>query len=123
MDRLSRLEQRPLPDGGTLLVARTFGQRLLGLAGLRAMPADCALLIPGCESVHTAWMRFSIDAAFLDSSGAVVRVAEGVRPWRMAWCREAAAVVETRAGQAAALGFRVSASRSPAGPRPAARRA
>ena len=106
MDRLSRLEQRPLAGGGTLLVARTFGERLLGLAGLPAMPAGCALLIPGCDSVHTAWMRFPTDVAFLDASGGVLRVVEGLRPWRMAWCRHAAAVVETGAGHAAALGFR-----------------
>ncbi len=108
MDRLSRLEQRPLAGGGTLLVARTFRQRLLGLAGLRELPPHCALLITGCDSVHTAWMRFPIDVAFLDASGGVLRVAEDLRPWRLAWCRQAAAAVETRAGQAAALGFRLS---------------
>lgn len=123
MDRLARLESRPLRGGGRLYVARTFWQRLLGLAGLRAMPADCALLITRCDSVHTAWMRFAIDVVFLDFRGRVVRVVEGLRPWRAVGCPAAAAVVETRAGHAARLGFEAGTTGSPAGPTPGARRA
>ena len=46
-------------------VAESFAQRLLGLAGLPAIPARRGLLIPGCASVHTWGMRFAIDIAFL----------------------------------------------------------
>ena len=47
-------------------VAESFAQRLLGLAGLPAIPADRGLLIPDCASVHTWGMRFAIDVAFLE---------------------------------------------------------
>jgi uncharacterized membrane protein (UPF0127 family) len=105
MDRLSQLDRFPLPGGGRLLVARTFFQRLLGLAGLPSLAGDRALLLPRCSSVHTAWMRFPIDVAFLDADGRVVALAESVGPWRLVRHGGARAVVETRAGAARALGF------------------
>jgi len=104
--RLARLGQRPLPGGGRLFVAHSFGQRLFGLAGIRCLPAGCALLIPRCDSVHTAWMRFPIDVVFLDADGAPIRVVSALRPWRMATCRSAVAVVETPAGGSRAFGYR-----------------
>src|SRR5437870_3997392 len=120
MDRLARLEARPLPGGGRLLVACTFRQRLLGLAGLRDLPEGCALLLPGCASVHTAGMRFALDVGFLDCHGRVMAVARGLPPWRVAGHRGAAAVVETRAGGWDGLGL---GGASGAGWSPAARRA
>ena len=33
------------------------------------------------------FMRFAIDAAFLDREGRVLRVAEHLRPWQVAGCR------------------------------------
>jgi uncharacterized protein len=105
VDRLSKLEQRPLPGGGRLLVAHTFGQRLRGLAGLSSMPAGDALLLPRCSSVHTAGMRFAIDVAFLDADGSVLALTQCVGPWRVVGHRGAHAVVETRAGAARGLGF------------------
>ena len=99
------MEQHPCAGGGRVAVARTVGQRLVGLAGLAEVPADRALLIPGCASVHTAWMRVAIDVVFLDAEGGVLRVVPGLAPWRMAGCHGARAVVETAAGCAEALGF------------------
>lgn len=104
--RLAHLDQRPLPGGGRLFVARSFGERLFGLAGIRALPTGCALLIQDCDSVHTAWMRFPIDVVFLDHHGLPLRVVSELHPWRLASCRGAAAVVETPAGDAGALGYR-----------------
>ena len=56
------------PPGGeelTVLVAEAFGKRLLGLAGLRAVPPGTALLMPHCRSVHTFGMRFELDVLFV----------------------------------------------------------
>ena len=64
------------------------------------MAAGDALVIPRCHSVHTAGMRFRIDVVFLDAQGRVVRVANGVPPWRLVSSRRAVAVVETAAGEA-----------------------
>jgi len=101
--RLRRMERHPLPGGGTAYVARSAGRRLLGLMGLRGLPPGCALLLPGCDSVHTAWMRMTIDVLFLDAGGGVLAVRRGLRPWRVARCRGAAAVLECPAGGAEPL--------------------
>jgi uncharacterized protein len=56
------------PSGGeelTVLVAETFRERLLGLAGLPTLAAGMALLIPRCRSVHTFGMRFDLDVLFV----------------------------------------------------------
>jgi uncharacterized membrane protein (UPF0127 family) len=51
------------------------------------------------------FMRFPIDALFLDKAGRVVRVAPGLRPWVPAvGARGAAEVVELRAGAIAESG-------------------
>lgn len=80
--------------------ARSFLARTRGLAGLDDLPADAALLIPRCRSVHTFGMRFPIDVIFLDGDRRVVRVDSDVPPRRVVWARGARAVVETRAGEA-----------------------
>jgi hypothetical protein len=80
-------------------VARGRLARLLGLAGLRRLPADRALLLPRCRSVHTFGMRFPIDVVFLDASGRVLRRVEAVGSGRVVGHRGAAGVVETVAGR------------------------
>lgn len=51
------------------------------------------------------FMRFPIDAVFVDRTGRVVRVAERIGPWRaMIAARGASDVVELPAGIAAATG-------------------
>ena len=97
------MERHPLPGGGTAFVARGVGQRLLGLMGLPALPPGSALLLPGCDSVHTLWMRMAIDVVFLDARGRVLAVRRSLPPWRVTCCRGAAAVLEFPAGGADAL--------------------
>ncbi len=80
--------------------ADTLLQRARGLGFRRDMPADEALLIPRCRSVHTFTMRFPIDLTWLDADGEVIRVDRGVRPGRLRWCRGAASVLEQKSGPA-----------------------
>jgi len=63
-------------------VARTFLERAKGLIGRRGLEPGRGLLIPRCNCIHTLFMRFPIDAAFLDRRGEVVRRVRGIRPWR-----------------------------------------
>jgi hypothetical protein len=68
-------------------VAERWQNRLLGLSGLRAIPAGSALLIPRCAWIHTGAMRFAIDVAFLEwpptaAGCTVVAVERGVRAGR-----------------------------------------
>ena len=80
--------------------ADTFLQRARGLGFRRDMPADAALLIPRCRSVHTFTMRFALDLIWLDAGGEVIRIDRGVRPGRLRWCRGADAVLEQKSGPA-----------------------
>ena len=79
-------------------VARRFGERRRGLAGLARVPPDRALLLPRCRAVHTLGMRVALDLVWLGRDGAVVRVDRGVGPGRLRWCRGAGAVLECAAG-------------------------
>jgi uncharacterized membrane protein (UPF0127 family) len=98
MRRFARLEC--LEVGPTrVYVARGAFARLLGLALLRTLPPDVALLLPRCRSVHTFGMRFALDLVFLDGEGRVVRRVAGVEPGRLVSCRHARAVVELSAAR------------------------
>ena len=57
------------------------------------------------SSIHMWFMRFAIDAAFLDPDGRVLRIAEHLRPWRLAACKGAKAVVELPAGECGRVGL------------------
>lgn len=65
-------------------VACTFASRCMGLLNRsRLDEEEGLLLIPG-YSVHTWWMRFSIDVIFLDAQLEVLHVVSNLRPWRIA---------------------------------------
>jgi len=63
--------------------ARTFWSRLVGLLGRSRLLTGEGLLLLPCPSVHTFFMRFPIDVAFLDQEGRVVRAFASVPPFRV----------------------------------------
>jgi uncharacterized membrane protein (UPF0127 family) len=78
-------------------VAGEAGERLRGLLGRDGL--DGALLLTRCRSVHTLGMRFAIDVAFLDRTGAVVSVVAPMPPWRLGRLRwRGRQVLEAEAG-------------------------
>ena len=85
--------------GREVRVAAGSRARLLGLAYLDRKEVASGLLIPRCSSVHTFGMRFRLDLYFLDEGGAVASVRLGLPPRRLAFCRDAAAVLELPAGE------------------------
>jgi uncharacterized membrane protein (UPF0127 family) len=87
------------------LVADSPGLRLRGLLGRAPLGNGEGLLLRPSGSIHTWFMRFRIDALFLDRDLRVLRVAPELRPWRMAGARKAKAVLELQAGQAARSGI------------------
>src|SRR3954452_13686455 len=93
--RLSKLPIRARCGGLTIVEASTPLSRLLGLALLREPPRGVALHLPRCRSVHTFGMRFPLDIAFFDARGRTVRIARGVKPGRILFCRRARSVLET----------------------------
>ena len=64
-------------------VARTFPERARGLIGRKGLPPGRGLLILKCNAIHTCFMRFAIDATFLDRNDRVVKVVRNIRPWRL----------------------------------------
>jgi uncharacterized membrane protein (UPF0127 family) len=96
--RLDPLPERRLPGGLRLAVARSRRARLCGLAFLGELPADRALLLERCRSVHTFGMRFAVDLVWLDAGRRVVRVDDRVPPRRVRSCRAARHVVEVTSG-------------------------
>jgi uncharacterized protein len=74
--------------------------------GRRGLPAGSGILFVPGGSIHTAFMRFPIDAVFIDGEGTVVAVTAGIPPWRMASGHGTRFVLELAASQADLLGFR-----------------
>ena len=49
-------------------VADTIARRMRGLLGRKDLPSDEGILLRPAWSIHTAFMRFPIDAVFIDPS-------------------------------------------------------
>jgi len=75
--------------------------RMRGLIGRRGLPAGEGMLLRPESGIHTAFMRFPIDALFLDRNLRVLDIVEQLRPWRMASKHRARAVLELPAGECA----------------------
>jgi uncharacterized membrane protein (UPF0127 family) len=77
--------------------------RMKGLLGRASLDADEGILLRPAGSIHMLFMRFAIDAIFLDRDLVVVDVVRGLRPWRMAARRGAKQVIELAEGAAAGV--------------------
>lgn len=64
-------------------VAKTLFERMKGLIGTKCLRPGEGMLILKCNSIHTFFMSFPIDATFLDRNGNVVKVVRNIRPWRL----------------------------------------
>jgi uncharacterized membrane protein (UPF0127 family) len=72
--------------------------RRRGLLGRDAMAASEALIIAPSNSIHTFFMKFAIDVAFVSRDGRIVKLRRAVPPWRIAAAWRAFAVVEMAGG-------------------------
>lgn len=98
------------PDNGCSIqvqMADTFWTRLAGLMFRRPLPSATGLLITPCNSIHMCFMRFAIDAVYLDQQGKILKITRHLRPWLgLSACWQAHSVLEMTAGQADALGLK-----------------
>jgi uncharacterized membrane protein (UPF0127 family) len=85
-------------------VAATPLRRMKGLLGRSGLAPGEGLLLRPATSIHTWFMRFPIDAVFLDRDLVVRKVASGVKPWRLVFARRARSVLELPAGEATRRG-------------------
>lgn len=81
--------------------AKTYLSRLTGLLGRSALRGGHGLLLDPCNAIHMMFMRFSIDAVFIDKDNRVKHIERGLRPWRFSKVvRGAKTTLELPAGAA-----------------------
>ena len=68
--------------------------RRRGLLGRDGLAKDAAILIAPCNSVHTFFMRFTIDVVFAAKDGRVLKVSRGLKPSRIAASLRAFTAIE-----------------------------
>jgi uncharacterized protein len=99
------LRQDGSPVCERCLLAETPLTRLKGLLGRRGLEQGEGLLLRPAASIHTLFMRFTIDAVWVDRDLNVLKVSHDVAPWRTAACKGAKGVVEMAAGEAKRVGL------------------
>jgi uncharacterized membrane protein (UPF0127 family)/CheY-like chemotaxis protein len=78
-----------------------------GLLGRKYLRQGEGMVLRPGWSIHTAFMRFPIDAVFLDADQVVIKIEHEVGPWRTVSCRGAREVVEMSAGECRRRGLEV----------------
>jgi hypothetical protein len=63
-----------------------------------ALAEGSALIIAPTSAIHTFFMRFPIDVAFVARTGRILKVRRDLPPWRIAAAWRGYAVVELPAG-------------------------
>ena len=93
---------RSMPNGHLVahhvLPAFDPARRRTGLLGRDQLHEGHAMIIAPSNAVHTCFMRFPIDLAFVTREGLVLKTRANVGPWRLSVCLRAFAVVELPAG-------------------------
>ena len=87
------------------LLAETPLTRLKGLLGRSELEQGEGLLLRPAASIHTFFMRFPIDAVWVDRNLTVLKISPDLGTWKTAACRGARGVVELPAGEAARRGL------------------
>lgn len=78
--------------------------RMRGVIGWRHLREGEGVLLRPTFSIHTAFVRFPIDAVFLDSELKVMKIAHDMNPWRLKGFWGASSVLELAAGECRRLG-------------------
>jgi uncharacterized membrane protein (UPF0127 family) len=103
--RLQRQDGRVVCEH-LLVAARPF-RRMRGLLGRSGLAEGEGILLRPAGSIHTFFMRFAIDAVFLDRDLVVVGIEPSLGPWRTAGRRGAKSVVELASGECERRGIKV----------------
>jgi len=65
------------------VIAKTPSKRMIGLLNRKSFEQGEALIIKPCNSIHTFFMRFPIDLAFIDANNRITKTIHGMRPFRI----------------------------------------
>jgi hypothetical protein len=85
-----------------LLPALDSETRRTGLLKHTSLDDGEAMVIAPTSAVHTWFMKFDIDIAFVSRQGRVLKARDTVRPWRMTGALGSVAAIEMKAGSFAA---------------------
>ncbi len=64
-------------------MANTFFSRLVGLLNRNSLKKSEALILTPSNSIHSLFMRFTIDVIFLDKTGKVTALLPSFKPFRL----------------------------------------
>jgi uncharacterized membrane protein (UPF0127 family) len=85
-----------------------MGDRIVGLLSVDHLEDGAGLLIERTQSIHMFFMRFAIDAVFVDKDRRVTKTVADLRPWRVVWwARGARDCIELPAGAIASSSTQV----------------
>jgi uncharacterized membrane protein (UPF0127 family) len=89
-------------------MATSFLRRGLGLMFRKHLPEGSGLVLIPEGQIHMFFMRFPLDVIHADREGTVLRILEGIKPWRLGpMVRKCRMVVELPAGTAQRTGTQV----------------
>lgn len=74
-----------------------FFTRLLGMM-FQKKKLTYGLYFPKCKSIHTFFMKQSIDILMVDRNGKVLAYYNNVKPWKIVTCKNAYACYEFSTG-------------------------
>ena len=65
-----------------ITIAKSHFSRMKGLMFADKMPGCLGFLIDPCNSIHTFFMKFNLDVAFISKKNEIVHVERDMKPWR-----------------------------------------
>lgn len=101
-------ESRNTSLGDRVRRASSLVDRTVGLLSTAALHPGEGLWIERSPSIHMFFMRYPIDAVFVDKDQRVTKVVHDLKPWRVvSWARGARDCLELPAGTARATNTQV----------------
>ena len=73
-------------------------EKIRGLIGRPKLDRSSALLLDASDCIHTLFMQYSIDILYLDKDLRVIKTTSSMKPWRIAFCFEAFAILVLSGG-------------------------
>jgi len=64
-------------------IADTIVSRLVGLLNRETLSEDEGLIITQCRCIHMFFMRFAIDALFVNKNNQVIGAVKNIKPFRL----------------------------------------
>lgn len=82
-----------------VVIADSFFSRLKGLMGKNTIKDDEGLLIRPCNSIHTFFMKFNLDIAFIDKNFIVLEIYRDLAPNKLSKIyKKSKFVIESKTG-------------------------